>query len=261
MQPAAPKESHPTAVAGPGRPHDKDLPPSEAAKVCMRTAQDLEKAGALGQAVFLYEKARADNPRMREATWRLAVLYDRLGETARAQAEFQKLLASNPRDAEVLNDLGYSCYNHGQFDHAETYLRQAVAVDAHHARAWINLGMVLGAQGRYPESLEAFSHAVPPAQAQCNLAFLLTAKGKREEAKEAYRRALSMDPNLVVARGALEKLEHAKTTASMGSGPGQAPEPQAMGAAIGVAFHPEVGSPQECSEQVGWSSDSGPQSY
>jgi Flp pilus assembly protein TadD len=174
----------------------------------MRTAQELEKAGAVSQAIYLYEKARTDNPRLREASWRLAVLYDRLGDATRSMAEFQKLLERNPRDAEVLNDLGYSYYNHGQFDHAEKYLRQALAANPKQARAWVNLGMVLGEQGRYQDSVDAFSHAVPPPQAQCNVAFLLVTQGKREEAKNAYRRALSLDPNLVVARAALDKLEN-----------------------------------------------------
>jgi len=207
-------DSQPGAPGTVDRGGDKDLPPSEAARVCLRTAHELEKAGRIPQAIVLYEKARTDNPNLREASWRLAVLYDRLGDTARSQAEFQRLLQRNARDADVLNDLGYSYYNHGQFQYAETYLREALAANPKHARAWINLGMVLGEEGRYAESLDAFSHSVPPAQAQCNLAFVLTTQGKREEAKAAYRQALSLDPNLVIARGALEKLEHAPASNS-----------------------------------------------
>jgi hypothetical protein len=64
----APAEEMPAAKK------DKDLPPDEAARLCMGTAKQMEQSGAEVPAILLYEKARQDNP----------------------------------KDADVLNDLGYS---------------------------------------------------------------------------------------------------------------------------------------------------------
>ncbi len=121
--------------------------------------------------------------------------------------EYKLLLSKSPRDADLLNDIGYCYYNQGKWSEAEKFLRQALAVNAKHARAWINLGMALAQDHRYQESLEAFTKVVNPAQAQCNLAFIWLTQGKREEAVAAYRQALAMEPNLGVARAALERLE------------------------------------------------------
>ena len=122
--------------------------------------------------------------------------------------EYQKLLKPSPKDADLLNDVGYCYYNQGKWSEAEKYLRQALAINPKLARAWINLGMTLAQQNRIEESLEAFAKVVSPAQAQCNLAFIWTTQGKREEAKAAYRKALTLEPNLAPARIAfLAKLE------------------------------------------------------
>jgi tetratricopeptide (TPR) repeat protein len=213
--PALPAQA---ALAGPEKPGQKDLPPQDSARVCLSTAAALEKSGAELQAIGLYEKARLDDPRhMQHVCRRLGVLYDRQGSFARALEEYQKALQINPKDHEVLNDLGYAYYARGNLLEAEKYLRQALAVDPHYERAWVNLGMVLGEQQRYQESLGAFGKALPAAQAQCNLAFLLTTQGKREEARQAYRTALSLDPTLVLAQGAMDKLDAAGSGSAAGA--------------------------------------------
>ena len=81
-----------------------------------------------------------------------------------------------------------------QLGEAEESLRKAVAVDAKHARAWINLGLALGQQGKYSESTQAFEKAVRPAKARCNLAFVMSTQGKFEKAREFICEALKLDP-------------------------------------------------------------------
>jgi Tfp pilus assembly protein PilF len=195
------------------------LPPEQAGQVCLAAALELESKGAAADAITLYEKARADSPKLDGlCARRLAVLYDLHGELTRSTEEYQRALKHSPRDSNVLNDLGYSYYNRGRLDEAEKTLRQALAGDAGNRRAWVNLGMVLGAAGRDAESLAAFQKAVPAPQAECNLAFILTARGKHDEARALYRRALAADEALVVAREALEKLEKAEGDHGRGGG-------------------------------------------
>jgi Tfp pilus assembly protein PilF len=183
-----------------------ELPSKDGAKVCLALAEDFEKTGHDADAIVQYERARGYDPSLKQVSRRLAILYDRLGETKKAQEEFQAALKLHPKDADLQNDFGYSCYSHGKFDEAEKHLRQALALNPKHARAWMNLGLTLGQQGRYKDSLEAFLHVASPAEAHSNLAFVLTTQGKREEAKQEYREALALDPELKIAQGALAKL-------------------------------------------------------
>ena len=95
---------------------------------------------------------------------------------------------------------------------AEENLRKALTVDPKHGRAWMNLGLALGQQKKYEESLEAFEKAVRPAEARCNLAFVMSTQGKTDQARELYHEALKLDPGLKLARQALAKLDRPAAT-------------------------------------------------
>jgi tetratricopeptide (TPR) repeat protein len=188
-----------------------ELPAKESAKVCLRTAQELEMKGQTEEAIGLFEKARASDPgTAKVASRRLAVLYDKAGDFTKSTAEYEALLKANPKDADLLNDLGYSYYCRGDWTNAEAYLAKAVQQNPNHKRAWVNLGLARAQQAKWDESFQAFCQAVRPADAHCNIAFALAAQGKTEEAKAQYRQALTLDPGMQIARGALARLENPK---------------------------------------------------
>ena len=186
----------------------QDLQAKPAAMLCLNMAESLEKEGKDAEAVGYYERARELDPAIHDRiARRLAVLYDRTDNQARAMAEFQDLLKKKPKDANLLNDVGYSYYNRAQWEDAEKYLRQAIAIDKHHKSAWVNLGLTLAQQGRDAEAIEAFTKVVTPAEAHANVGFVLAVQGKKAEAIEAYRRALEREPTLRLAQIAIEKLQ------------------------------------------------------
>lgn len=184
-----------------------DLPSVETAKLCFATGESLEKGGKDSEAIGLYEKARTTDPRLAaEATRRLAVLYDRGGQFDKALDEYRRGLQENPRDAQMLNDLGYGYYCRGEWAAAETNLRKAVAINPKLGSAWNNLGMTLAQQGKYDESLNAFGNVVPKAQALCNLAFIQATQAKFDDAKQNYLMAIQLEPGLQIARIALQRM-------------------------------------------------------
>jgi Tfp pilus assembly protein PilF len=202
--------------AEPATVSEAELTGKPAATLAITMAEELEKAGKDGDAIAYYEKARAADPAASaKATRRLAVLYDRAGEPGKAMAEFRELLKAKPKDPDLLNDIGYSHYNRGEWTDAETHFRKALDSDKTHKRAWVNLGLTLAQQGRHEESLTAFEKAVSPAEAKSNLAFVLATQGKRDAATELYRQALSADSTLKSAQTALAALE--KPTAVEGN--------------------------------------------
>lgn len=185
-----------------------ELPTREAGRLCLRTAQEFEKSGQTEDAIRLYEKARSDDPSTAPvATRRLAVLYDKVGNFAKSGAEYDLLLKDHPKDADLLNDLGYSHYCRGEWSVAEACLLRAVQADANHKRAWVNLGLAQAQLEKWEESYSSFTKAVRPADAQCNIAFVLAAQGKTAEAKSRYQQALILDPRSQLAQAALAKLD------------------------------------------------------
>jgi tetratricopeptide (TPR) repeat protein len=186
-----------------------ELPPREKAKACLNAGQVFEKQSSWREAAFEYESARKADPSLDKTLCRrLAVIYDRLGDFDKAGTEYQKALSLQPKDAGLLNDAGYSYYCACDWTTAERYLRQAVEVNPGLQRAWMNLGMTLAQLNRQAEAFDAFTRAVPEAEAHCNLAFVYSMQGKRRDAIDEYRRALELAPRLDLARGALAKLEN-----------------------------------------------------
>lgn len=220
-------------VNGDDDPPPPELPPKDAARACLACAEEMEKTGNELQAIIFYERARAKDPKCRVSR-QLAVLYDRQGDFQKAQEEYRKALKKSPRDADLLNDMGYGYYSRGRWAEAETYLRRALAAKSDHRHATMNLALCVGEQGRYREALELFQKVVTPAQAQCNLAFVLTTRRQWPQARRAYQEALRLDPDIPLARAALAKLEKAEQQASQPERQtAQAPPPPPGNAAVG----------------------------
>jgi Tfp pilus assembly protein PilF len=198
------------------------LPPRQTAEICMNLADKLEKDGFDAEAIAHYEKARQDNPSLRLER-KLAVLYDKVGDPKRAMEEFDKALKQTPNDPGLLNNVGFCLYNQRKFDQAETHLRRALSLDPKHKFATVNLGLTLAQQGKYDESLKVQAKVLSDAEAYSNVAFVMTAQGKRDEAKELYRQALHCDPQLAIAKLALDRLENPGKGAAANVKPGQGP--------------------------------------
>ena len=88
---------------------------------------------------------------------RLAVLYDKQGDHSRAAVEYRTALQQAPHDADLLCDFGYFHYERGDHAEAEREFRAALKENPQHQKAWVNLGLTLGRQGREAESIEAFT--------------------------------------------------------------------------------------------------------
>ena len=205
-----PVQAGPPLLIGPdaaGHTTATELPPKEAAVACLAAAQELDKNGKVGEAIMLYDKARQQDPKAAAGVGRrLAVLHDLAGDFAKASAEYEPLLKASPRDPLLLNDVGYSYYCRGDFARAAEHLTQATSIDPSLKRAWLNLGLAVAAQGQFDDAFAAFQKAGSEAEARANLAFALTTQGKTREAIDQYNRALQLEPGLVQARAALDRL-------------------------------------------------------
>lgn len=195
-----------------------ELAPKEASVACATAGAGFEKAGMVDDAIAQYEKARRHDPEGQKGLCRrLAVLYDLKGDFNQAATEYERALQLMPNDADLMNDLGYSYYSRGEWAKAEQQFAKATQLAPAHKKAWTNRGLALAMLGRSDESLQCFKKVVSEAEARSNLAFLLASQGQTEAAKAEYRQALSLAPELHMARGALDALENPHRGATPGS--------------------------------------------
>jgi tetratricopeptide (TPR) repeat protein len=192
---------------------EPELPMSQAGQACFVTAEDLAASGHDEEAIKLYERARQYNPKLTQCSHRLALCYERSGKFAEALGEYQKALKSTPKDATLLNDVGYFYLQRGNLEEAEKSLRAAVASDAKCLNAWGNLGLVLAYGQRYAEAYEALAKAATPAEAHSNLGMILAQQQKLDAARSEFQQALSLNAELQQPRQLLAWLEqHGKAT-------------------------------------------------
>jgi protein O-GlcNAc transferase len=176
-------------------------------------------------------QAAAENPWEVELAEALTAL--RAGDSQRAEAIYERLLAAGCSDCRLFSNLGAIALQRDQAEQAVRWLEQGLALEPGHARCLINYGMALHQLERGEEAIEAFrrSLASDPTvpEAWHNLSVALrewqpaepsdsgAASGDgsseqdqiqaaREEAIAASRQALALNPAYAAAAGNLARL-------------------------------------------------------
>ena len=191
----------------------KEIPNKDAAKLQFTVANEQLRHGFDADALSRYEKARQLDPNLKGVAHPVAVIHDTRGDHSQAIAEYRKAIQENPRDPNVLNDMGYSYYLKGDWARAEETFRASIKIKDN-TRAWNNLGLALGQQGKYREAFASFQKATDPAHAYGNLGFIFLTQGKTEDARRAYQKALERDPSFDLARQVLAQIESTDTKLS-----------------------------------------------
>ncbi|MGH0031812.1 MAG: tetratricopeptide repeat protein, partial [Myxococcota bacterium] len=133
---------------------------------------------------------------------RAGMANERTGNYPMAVEAYQRGLAVEPENVELLNALGFSLFQQGRSRDAVVAFEKALAVDPQHAKshnnmalASIDLGELEVAEAHYRESL-----AIEPQPAIYNdLGFVLERQGLPDEADAMYRQALALDPGSAAA--------------------------------------------------------------
>lgn len=143
-------------------------------KVAGLYGKKLVSAGMSREAIPVLERAAADPG----ADWRLrsalGTAYDQQGLYARARGEYQTILAADPANLTVLNNMGMSFALEGNLKQAESTLRRADALPRSKSEPRIrqNLALVVGLQGRFDEASTLASQDLPQEQVKANMAYL-----------------------------------------------------------------------------------------
>jgi Flp pilus assembly protein TadD len=176
-----------------------------------------ETQGNIDAAILEYQDALAVVQSKRRGTLhpadealahrRIGGAMDRQGRFVQAETHYKKALKISPKDPKIWNDAGYSYYLQGRWDDAERALKTAARLSPDDDRIRTNLGLTLAAAGRTDEALPLLSKSNGDAVGHANLGYLLAASGQVDLARRQYETALSLRPDLQLARRALARLD------------------------------------------------------
>lgn len=183
-------------------------------------------------------------------------------ELAAEIAKYEARLASEPH-SRVFAQLADAYRKAGRLDEAIRTCRSGLREHATYVSARMVLGRALAEKGQLPEAEKelAIVLELSPATAVAHrlLGDLAAAQGKRDDARRHYETALGLSPQDMEARGALQRLTEAPSTAT--KAPGEVPtggggEPGVAGRAVaasdaGPAVEEAAAEPGTSSEAVG----------
>ncbi len=138
----------------------------------LRDGNQRLKEGRLEESQRAFELVLAAKADDADAHHGLAVIADKQQLFGVADNHYEAALRKQPRNANLLNDIGYSHWLRGGDKQAEKRLLEALAVDPGHKGATLNLGTLYGKQGRYEDAYALLRKGSSEAETQQYLAKL-----------------------------------------------------------------------------------------
>jgi tetratricopeptide (TPR) repeat protein len=128
------------------------------------------------------------------------ISYERTGQWARAEADFNRALELSPEQPSVLNYLGYALADMGRnLDQARDMIQRAAARRPNDGAITDSLGWVLFRQGKTAEATPLLERAVglepEDPTITAHLGDVYWASGRKIEAQYQWRRALTLNPS------------------------------------------------------------------
>jgi tetratricopeptide (TPR) repeat protein len=161
-------------------------------------ALQLQQHSKLNEAKALYEKILHQDPHHCDALHLLGMIYHTLNQKDQACIFITQALTLKPHPI-YYNSLGIVLKAQGKIDEAIDAFTKALALNPNYAGMYHNLGNALRDKGKIDEAIEALNKALSLepqyVEAYYNLGVTLYAKGQIDEAIEAFTKALSISPN------------------------------------------------------------------
>ncbi len=185
-------------TVSPQKPADQDMQ--------FEMARGNEKEGHLAKAEASYRELCEAKPDVARYHQRWGVVLTRLGRRDEGVTELERARQMDPKNTNILNDLGYAHLQSGESAKAVTLFKKTLEIDSQNKRANNNLALALGYEGDLKESFRTFQNTMPEAEALTNLGYVATQNGNTGLAVKAYSRALTLEPDKKSAAEALTQL-------------------------------------------------------
>ena len=168
-----------------------------------------QKDGENAAELDVYARGLAAFPDDPALLYARALMWERRDDIPRAEADFRRILVSDPEDVNALNALGYTLADRTtRYAEALELIDRARAAEPDSAAIIDSYGWVLYRLGRNDEALvelrRAFSLQKDPEIAS-HLGEVLWVTGRKEEARRYFEEARKLDPENRSLQRALEK--------------------------------------------------------
>lgn len=166
-------------------------------------AREMHAAGQIREAIPLYERTLALEPRNYDATYLLGIALYQLGEAASAIPYLKAATRLRPDALQAQRDLGLILLQLGAHGEAEAAFAQASRIDPDNVQVLVNRGIALKNLGRLEEAAACQRRALARqpdfAEAHHHLGNALLALGQPAEALACFGRARELKPALAEA--------------------------------------------------------------
>jgi len=163
----------------------------------LKEAVSLAESGRLEEAKDAFEGVLLDDPRNAEILFNLGMCFTELGEPQKAVIALRKSIEYNPEHSNSYVALGYAYDRLGDSESAIKYLLEALNLDPHNPYAMRNLGGVSGRSGDMKQALSYLQKAyeLNPSDATTvyGLAYCYQQSEDYQQADQYYRKVLDMD--------------------------------------------------------------------
>lgn len=190
--------------------------PGAAIEDWSRLGEAYQRVDRFADAARAYDKALAlampDTPDLWVLYFSRGAAYERAGQWPQAEADLRKALSLQPKEAAILNYLGYALLDRGErLPEAQKLIEAAVEQRPDDGHIVDSLGWVHFIAGRYDKAVELLERAVAdvPDDATINehLGDAYWKAGRRTEARYRWRASLEGEPDAAQRKRVAAKLD------------------------------------------------------
>ena len=161
--------------------------------------------------VFVIPLFARHRPKQDLVFYNLALVYERIGNTALAEQNYKKAYSTNPDDFLSCVNLGNIAANEKRWTEALEWYQKAVAIESQAEGVHANIGSAYVALGNYDEAEKAFDRALAinpgSIEALHNKAIVMAMKKRFQDALEINTRVLELSPGWPPAVRFRERIE------------------------------------------------------
>lgn len=188
-------------------------PPSNSDQVeglFLLEAHVLSNQNQLTEALTPLQKGLEQFPDSTKLLYTRAMLFARLDDLPRAEADFKRVLSLKPDNAAALNALGYTLADRtDRLEEAYQYIREAYRLAPDDPAVIDSLGWIEYLRGNYEAALKNLRNAMelmPDHEIAAHLGEVLWVTGSKREAQQIWQRGLHLQPDSPIILDTIKRL-------------------------------------------------------